>query len=102
MSLFKSFLHRNLPLFLKRLPIYSKITSLATVTQKRPDVHKKSLSIESRFPPSRKKCQFEDFILICTVFLHFGPFSGGGETRFCGQEFYGHPDLSEQRQLLKA
>ena len=51
--------------------------------QKRPDVH-----------------NFEDFILICTVFPHFGPFSGefsgggGGKTKFCGQELYGHPDFS--------
>ena len=66
--------------------------------QKRPDVHKIVLSIKSRSPPPPgKSVNFEDFILICTVFPHFGPFLGGGgvKTKFCGQEFYGHPDFSE-------
>ena len=36
---------------------------------------------------------FEAFLLICTVFLHFAPFSG--KTKVCGQEFYEHPDFSD-------
>ena len=72
----------------------------AQKTQKRPDVHKIVLSIKSRFPPPppRKSVNFEDFILICTVLPHFGPLSGGGggRTKFCGQEFYGHPDFSDK------
>ena len=32
-------------------------------------------------------------MLICTVFPHFEPFSGGRVTEFCGQEFDGHPDF---------
>ena len=46
--------------------------------QKRPDVHKIVLSIKLRSPPPGKTVNFEDFLLICTVFTHFGPFSGGG------------------------
>ena len=41
------------------------------------DVHKFVLSIKLRSPPPGEKCHFEDFLLICTVFPHFGPFSGG-------------------------
>ena len=71
------------------------------INQKRPGVHKIVLSIKSRStPPPGKSVNFEDFILICTVFPHFGPFSGGGgKTKFCGQEFYGHPDFSELRMV---
>ena len=37
------------------------------------------LSIKSRSPPPPgKSVNFEDFILICTVFPHFGPFFWGG------------------------
>ena len=63
--------------------------------QKRPDVHKIVLSIKLPSPPPQKKCHFEGFLLICTVFPDFGPFQGGGLTKFCGQEFYGHPDFSD-------
>ena len=42
------------------------------VIQKRPDVHK------IVFPPPRKSVNFEDLLLICAVFTHFGPFLGGG------------------------
>ena len=45
--------------------------------QKCPDVHKIVLSIKLPSPPW--KCvNFEDFVLICTVFPHLGPFLGGG------------------------
>ena len=48
-------------------------------------------------PPPGKSVSFEDFLLICTGFPHCGPFSGGGDkTKFCGQEFDGHPDFSER------
>ena len=48
--------------------------------QKRPDIHKIVLSRKLRFPPPlpRKSVNFEDFLLICTVFPHFGLFSGRG------------------------
>ena len=65
------------------------------MNQKRPDVHKIVLSIKLRSPPPRKSVNFED--LVCTVFPHFGPFpggGGGGKTKFCRQEFYGHPNFS--------
>ena len=43
------------------------------------------------------------FSQICTVFPHFlGPFQGwggGGKTKICGQEFYGHPDFSDLSKL---
>ena len=74
------------------------LTASKGKTQKHPDVHNIVLSIKLRFPP-RESVTFEGFILICTVFPHFGPFSGGGgggKTKFCGQEFYGHPGFSEQ------
>ena len=49
---------------------------------------------------------FEDFLLICTVFPHFGPFGGGGggrdKTKFCGQEFYGHPELFDSIPLKRS
>ena len=67
----------------------------AYIFQKHPDVHKIALSIKSRFPPEKKSINFEDFILNCTVFLHFGVFFLGGGTKFCGREFYAHPDFSE-------
>ena len=51
-------------------------------------------------PPPRKSANLEDFLLICTVFPHFGPLSGRGKIKFCGQELYGHPDFSEY--LLRA
>ena len=55
--------------------------------QKRPDVHKIVLSIKSP-PPQKKSVNFEDFILICTVFPRFGPFSGGvGGTKFWDKNF---------------
>ena len=43
-------------------------------------------------PAPGKSVNFEDLLLICTVFPHFGR-----KTKFCGQEFYGHPDLSEKK-----
>ena len=49
-------------------------------SQKRPDVHKIVLSIKIAFPPPpppEKVSIFEDFLLICTVFPRFGPFSKG-------------------------
>ena len=53
----------------------SPIFFLSGFVQKRPvcgpDVHKIVLSIKSRSPP----------LLICTVFPHFGPFSGGGQNQ---------------------
>ena len=51
------------------------------------------LSIKLRLPPARKSVNFEDFLLMRTFFPHFEPFSEGGETKFCGQRFYGHPGL---------
>ena len=49
-------------------------------------------------PPPGRSVNFEDFPLIRTVFPHFGPFSGGGGVKpnFCGQDFFGHPDFSEE------
>ena len=70
------------------------MSSLESESFKRPDVHKIVLSIKSRSPPPGKSVNFEDFLLIYTVFPHFGPFGGGGLTKFCGQEFHGHPDFS--------
>ena len=66
-------------------------------SQKRPDVHKIVLSINLRSPtpPPGKGVNFEDFLLICTGFPHFGPFSRGVNAKFCGQEFYGHPNFSD-------
>ena len=29
-------------------------------------------------PPPKESVNFEDFLMICAVFPHFGPFSGGG------------------------
>ena len=57
--------------------------------QKRPDVHKIFLSIKLHpLPPPRKSVNFEDFILICTLFPHFGPFSGGGgKPNFADKNF---------------
>ena len=52
-------------------------------SQKRPDVHKIVLSIKLRFPPPGKSVNFEDFLLICAFFPHFGPsfFWGGGVVK---------------------
>ena len=57
--------------------------------QKRPDVHKIVLSIKLRSPPPpRKSVNFEDSLLICTVFPHFGPFSRrGGKPNFADKNF---------------
>ena len=46
--------------------------------QKHPDVHKIVLSIKLRLPLPGKSVNLEDFLPICTVFPHFGPFWGGG------------------------
>ena len=51
------------------------------ITQKRPDVHKIVLSIKLRPPPPPprgKSVNFEDSMLICAVFPHFGLCFGGG------------------------
>ena len=40
-----------------------------------------SSSIKSRSPPPGKSVNFEDFLLICTVFPHLGPFRGGGGVK---------------------
>ena len=50
------------------------------------------MSIKSRLPPPspRKSVNFEDFLLICTVFPHFGPFlrrGGGGKPNFADKNF---------------
>ena len=66
--------------------------------QKCPDVHKIVLCIKLRSPPPPgKSVNLEDFLLICTVFhiLVFFSGGGGGVTKFCRQEFYGHPDFSD-------
>ena len=59
------------------------------ISQKRPDVHKTVLSKKlCSPPPPEKSVNFEDFLLICRVFLILGPFrGGGGKTKFWGQEF---------------
>ena len=62
---------------------------------KRPDVHKIALSIKSRCPPPRKKCQFWGFSTDLSCFPHFGLFGGGGKPNFAGHDFYEHPDFSE-------
>ena len=60
-------------------------------SQKRPDVCKIVLSIKLRFPPTPppagKSVNFEDFLLICTVFPHFGPFWGGVKPNFADKNF---------------
>ena len=39
-------------------------------------------------PPPGKSVTLEDFLLICAVFPHFGPFSGGGgKPNFAGKNF---------------
>ena len=65
--------------------------------QKCPDVHKIVLSTKSSFPPPPppKKCQFRGFYTNCTFFSSFWALLGGGVNQICGQEFYGHPDFSE-------
>ena len=62
----------------------------------RPDVHKIVLSIKLRPPPPPEKVSvLSIFYWFVQGFPHFGPFSGRGrKTKFCGQEFYGHPDLT--------
>ena len=61
--------------------------SLKNMMQKRPDVHKIVLSTKSRSPPPGKSVKFEDLLLICTVFPHFGGFSGGVEPNFADKNF---------------
>ena len=69
--------------------------------QKYPDVHKIVLSIKLRPHPPKKR-QFWGFSTDLHSFPYFGPFSvGGGGTKFCGQEFYGHPEFSEKEVLLE-
>ena len=60
--------------------------------QTRPDVHKIVLSVKLRPPPPPppKSVKFEDFLPICAVLPHFGPFS-----KFCRRGFDGHPDFCE-------
>ena len=58
----------------------------------------KSFCPLNRVPPPAPP-NFEVSLLICTVLPHFGPFGGGGKTKFCGQDFYGHPDFSEKGPL---
>ena len=64
-------------------------SQLKPLFQKRPDVNEIVLSMKSRYPPPppREKYQFEDFILICTVFLHSGPFWGGIKPNFADKNF---------------
>ena len=49
------------------------------------------------FPsPPRKKCQFRGIYTDLYSFSSFWTlFRGGGKTKFCGQEFHGHPDFSD-------
>ena len=49
--------------------------------QKRPDVHKIVLSIKSRFPPPRKKCQFWGFYADLYSFSSFWALFGGGGVK---------------------
>ena len=62
----------------------------------------KSFCPQNRVPPPRKGVNFEDFILICAVFSSFWDLFGGGrgKTKFCRQEFYGHPDFSDSNCRL--
>ena len=55
-------------------------------SQKLPDVHKIVLSIKLRSPPG-KSVNFEDSLLICTVFPHFGPFFGGWKPNFADKNY---------------
>ena len=62
------------------LVLFVRFFGFGALFQKCPDVHKIVLSIKSRSlppPPPEKSVNFEDFVLICTVFPHFGTFSGG-------------------------
>ena len=70
--------------------------------QKRPDLHKIVLSIKSRFPPPPPAARENVSILriLYKFFLILGPFRGGGKTKFCREEFHGHPDFSEQLRSL--
>ena len=67
--------------------------------QKHPDVHKIVLSIKLRSPPPPgKSVNLVDFLLICTVFPHFGPFleGGGGKPNFADKNFMDtQPDFSD-------
>ena len=80
------------------------VRKLVEPDQKRPDVHKIVLSIKYCVspPPPPQSVNFEDFLVIRTVFPYFGPFFGGrGKTKFCGQDFYGHPDFSDLKPLTE-
>ena len=65
--------------------------------QKRPDVHKIVLSMKLRPPPPpRKSVNFEDVLLICTVFLILDPFrGGGGKPNFADKNFMGTQTFSD-------
>ena len=67
--------------------------------RKRPDVHKIVLSIKLRSPPPRaKSVNFEDFLVICAVFPHFGRFWGGGvKPNFADKNF-----MDTQTFLIRA
>ena len=41
--------------------------------------------------PPRKSVNFEDSLQFFLIWCG----GGGGKTKFCGQEFYGHPDFSD-------
>ena len=62
-------------LCLTRTPTNS--SELDSLVRKHPDVQKIVLSVKLR-PPPQKSADFEDFLLVCTVFPHFDPFYGGG------------------------
>ena len=76
-------------------------THAPSSNQKRPDVHKIVLSIKLRFPPL-KKCQlwgFSNDLYSFSSFWALSAYRGGGKTKLCRQEFYGHPDFSDWSPL---
>ena len=67
------------------------------------DVHKIALSIKLRSPPPPgKSVSLQDFLLICTVFPSFGPFSGGGGVKpnFADKDFMDTQTFLNREDLM--
>ena len=68
-----------------------------------PNLHKIVLSIKLRFPPPppRKSVNFEEFLLICTVFPHFGLLFGGGGGGYGAKPNFADKNFMDTQTFLK-
>ena len=78
-------------------------TTVGTFTSAQMSI--KSFCPQNRVPPPPQSANFEGFSTDLYSFSSFWALfagGGGGKTKFCGQEFYGHPDFSDTFTIMNA